>query len=94
MIKVYLDQIHWFKPKSQAIKHFVDRVNDWIERVNLQSKEAEHYDMEIECTDSMVISSSQFPLLPRKSASQVASSMSSTASFRLRIEAEKAEWLA
>ncbi len=31
--EAYLDQLHWFEPKSQAVKHFVDKVKDWIERV-------------------------------------------------------------
>lgn len=66
--EAYLDQLHWFEPKSQAVKHFVDKVKDWIERVKLQSKEAEQCDAEVECTDSdsMVISSSQLPFLPKK----------------------------
>lgn len=82
-----LDQLHWFEPKSQAVKHFVHKVKDWIERVNLQSKEAEQCDAEVECTDSasMVISSSQLPLFPKKSGSQVASGVSSTASSGLKI---------
>lgn len=42
----------------------------------------------------MVISSSQLPLFPKKSGSQVALGVSSTASSRLRIEAERAELLA
>ncbi len=94
--EAYLDQLHWFEPKSQAIKHFVDKVKDWIERVKLQFKEAEQCDAEVECTDSasMVISSSQLPCLPKKSGSHVASGVSSTASSRLRIEAEKAELMA
>ncbi len=93
--EAYLDQLHWFEPKSQAVKHFVDKVKDWIGRVKLQSKEAEQCDAEIDCivSASMVISSSQLPLLPKKSGSQVASDVSSTASSRLRIEAEKAELL-
>ncbi len=94
--EAYLDQLHWFEPKSQAVKHFVDKVKDWIERVKLQFKEAEQCDAEVECTDSasMVISSSQLPCLPKKSGSHVASGVSSTASSRLRIEAEKAELMA
>ncbi len=94
--EAYLDQLHWFEPKSQAVKHFVDKVKDWIERVKLQFKEAERCDAEVECTDSasMVISSSQLPCLPKKSGSHVASGVSSTASSRLRIEAEKAELMA
>lgn len=93
--ETYLDQLYWFEPKSQAVKNFVDKVNDWIERVKLQSKEAEQCDAEVECSDSasMVISSSQ-TLLMKKSGSHVASSVSSTASSRLRIETEKAELLA
>lgn len=94
--EAYLDQLHWFEPKSQAVKHFVDKVKDWVEKVKLQSKEAEQCDAEVECNDSasMVISSSQLPLFPKKSRSQVASGVSSTASSRLKIETERAELLA
>ncbi|KAL1269131.1 hypothetical protein QQF64_031420 [Cirrhinus molitorella] len=94
--EAYVDQLYWFEPKCQAVKHFVDKVKDWVERVNLQSKEAEQCDAEVECTDSasMVISSSQLPLFQKNSGSQVASGVSSTASSRLRIEAERADLLA
>jgi len=94
--EAYLDQLHWFEPKSQGVKHFVDEVKDWIDKVKLQSREAEQFDAEVECTDSasMVISSSQLPLFPKKSGSQVASGVSSTASSRLKIETERAELFA
>lgn len=48
--EAYLDQLHWFDPKSQAVKH---KVKDWIKRVKLQSKEAEQCDAEVECTDNL-----------------------------------------
>lgn len=34
----YLDQVNGYEPNSQAVKHFLDKVEDWIERVKIQTK--------------------------------------------------------
>ncbi|KAL4005475.1 hypothetical protein ACER0C_005188 [Sarotherodon galilaeus] len=83
------DQQHWFEPKADAMRSFVDNVDAWIKEVHQRTKEAKMVDESVQPTDSISVAA------PRKSRmSKSSTGQSSASSARLKAELEKAAFLA
>ncbi|KAL4008773.1 hypothetical protein ACER0C_002625 [Sarotherodon galilaeus] len=83
------DQQHWFEPKADAMRSFVDNVDAWIKEVHQRTKEAKMVDESVQPTDSISVAASRKSRMSKSSTGQ-----SSASSARLKAELEKAALLA
>ncbi|KAL3967647.1 phylloquinone omega-hydroxylase/docosahexaenoic acid omega-hydroxylase [Sarotherodon galilaeus] len=88
------DQTQWYEPKASYLRSFVEKVERWLKRVEMQVDEARMIDAaEVEPADSASAISSRHSKAPR--SSQTSFAVSSTSYLaRLKIEAERAALVA
>ncbi|KAL4008074.1 hypothetical protein ACER0C_001926 [Sarotherodon galilaeus] len=87
------DQTQWYEPKASYLRSFVEKVERWLKRVEMQVDEARMIDAEVEPADSVSAISSRHSKAHRSSRTSSAVS-STTYSARLKIEAERAALVA
>ncbi|CAI5671438.1 unnamed protein product [Oreochromis niloticus] len=87
------DQTQWYEPKASYLRSFVEKVERWLKRVEMQVDEARMIDAEVEPADSASAISSRHSKAHRSSRTSSAVS-STTYSARLKIEAERAALVA
>lgn len=61
------DQQHWFEPKADAMRSFVDNVDAWIKEVHQRTKEAKMADESVQPTDSISVAASRKSRMSKRS---------------------------